>query len=120
MAQNRGRLFIIGGAEDKKGGCVILREFTRMSGGSEARIVVLPVASEHLASAKSIYLDVFRRLGVAEVQTIDINSREDANQEQTIKLIESATGVFFTGGDQVRITNLLGGTRADQILHQIY
>jgi cyanophycinase len=113
-----GPLIIIGGAEDKSGPCAILSEFVRLSGGSRSRITVLTVASEHPREVGAEYLEVLQRLGAKHVQVLDVRDRGQATSGELIEALEQATGVFFTGGDQVRITNLLGGTQADQLLHR--
>lgn len=114
----RGQLVIIGGAEDKQGECTILRHFVRLAGGPNARIVVMTVATELPLEVGAEYVELFDRLGVEDVRTFDVNCRESANATSAVKAIEKATGVFFTGGDQVRITNLLGGTKMDTALHE--
>ncbi len=113
-----GPLVIIGGAEDRQGPCSILAEFVRLSGGPKARLVVLTVASEHPREAGAEYLAVFQRLGAKDVQVVDVREREQAVAPELVTALEQATGVFFTGGNQLRITNLLGGTPADQVLHR--
>jgi len=113
-----GPLVIIGGAEDRKDKCGILREFIRLAGGSKARIVIMTVASEFPQEVGADYLEVVRRLGVKNVQAIDIRQHEQASSQELVDAIEKATAVFFTGGDQQRITHLVGGSRADQVLHR--
>jgi cyanophycinase len=113
-----GPLVVIGGAEDKKGECGILSAFARLGGRGKARLVVLTVASEHPAEVGAEYVEVFRRLGVKNTLVMDVRSREEANKGQLVAAVEHATAVFFTGGDQVRITNLLGGTELDRVLHR--
>src|SRR3712207_6638659 len=92
-----GPLVVIGGAEDKKGDCTILREFVRLAGGSRARISVMTVASEYPAEVGLEYVEVFRRLGVKQVQALDMRTREQASGTEMIEAVEKATGVFFTG-----------------------
>ena len=112
-----GALVIIGGAEDKRGDMTILREFVRLAGGEHARIVVMTVATERPLEAGANYIDVFEKIGVEDVRTFDVSSREAADRPSARKAIEHATGVFFTGGEQIRITKLLGGTQVDAALH---
>lgn len=109
---------IIGGAEEKREQAIILGEFVRLAGGAESRIVVVPVASRTPLQVGGKYHDLFSRLGAAEVDVIQISNRADANAPEVIELFEAASGVFFTGGDQRRITSLLGGTEADDVLHR--
>jgi cyanophycinase len=120
-AQNSGSLLVIGGAEDKKGEQVILKEFISLAGGDNARIVIMTVATEHPREVGEEYTRVFRQFmknpTADQVQCIHIESREEAQHEKALAAIEPATGVFFTGGDQFRITSLLGGTRVDALLH---
>jgi cyanophycinase len=117
-AQKYGQLVIIGGAEDKEGECRILREFLRRAGGREARIVVMTVATGLPGEVGSQYIRVFERLGVGEVRVVDTARREDASAPKAIEEIHHATGVFFTGGNQARITELIKGTELDDVLHQ--
>lgn len=113
-----GQLVIIGGAEDKEGDCTILREFVRRSGGLEARIVVMTVATGLPGEVGEDYIRVFERLGVQTVKVVDTARPEDASDPRAIETIEQATGVFFTGGNQARITELLKGTELEQTLHK--
>ncbi|MBY0230578.1 MAG: cyanophycinase [Gemmataceae bacterium] len=113
-----GPLMVIGGAEDKTGRCAILREFVRLAGGARARIVVLTVASEYPAEVGAEYAEVLARLGAGQVRPLDVRRREEACAEGLVEAIGAATGVFFTGGDQLRIANLLGGTATDRALRR--
>lgn len=117
-AQKHGQLVIIGGAEDKEGDCVILREFLRRAGGMEARIVVMTVATGLPGEVGAQYVDIFERLGVGEVCVVDTARREDGEDPKAIESINKATGVFFTGGNQARITDLLKDTEVDKLLHK--
>jgi cyanophycinase len=118
LKQNAGPLVIIGGAEDKTGEMEILKRFIELAGGPRARIFVIAVASEYPAEVASVYVDAFTRLGVESVRKLGISNRGHANNPYAVEAIEKATGVFFTGGNQVRITNLLGGTKLDSVLHR--
>lgn len=115
-----GQLVIIGGAEDKKNDCKVLREFIRQSGGRQAHIVVMTVATDLPGEVGTDYHDVFERLGVEEVRIVNTVEREDADCPETLEAIEWATGVYFTGGDQARITRFLKDTEFDRLIHQRY
>lgn len=117
MDGERGPLVIIGGAEDKTNEKKILREFVRLAGGSHARVVVMTVATDLPIEVGAEYIDVFEQIGVQDVRTFDVSSRTAANRLSACKAIEEASGVFFTGGEQIRITTLLGGTKVDAALH---
>lgn len=113
-----GQLIIIGGSEDKEGSCTILREFVRRAGGREARIVVMTVATSLPGEVGTEYRAIFARFGVDTVEIVDTERREDADNPRDLEVIDSATGVFFTGGDQARITDLLKDTEIDKLLHE--
>lgn len=119
-SKTRGQLIIIGGAEDKEGECKILREFVRRAGGINARIVVMTVATELPREVGENYIKVFERLGAEDVRIVDTVSREDASSSTYLEAIEKATGVFFTGGDQSRITSILKDTQLDAAIHKRY
>jgi cyanophycinase len=113
-----GPLVVIGGSEDRTGHCSILKEFVGLGGGAKAHLLVMTVASRQPQEVGDIYVETFRRLGVKHVQTVDIEQHEQANERELGELVAGASGVFFTGGDQVRITNLLGGSLLDRVLHR--
>lgn len=118
--QKAGQLVIIGGAEDKDGDCKVLREFVRCAGGAEARIAVMTVATELPREVGDDYIRVFERLGVEDIRIIDTVYREDADNSSYLKTLDKATGVFFTGGDQARITDTLKDTEIHKALHRRY
>lgn len=113
-----GQLIIIGGAEDKEGDCTILREFVRRAGSREAKIVVMTVATSLPGEVGADYRHIFEKLGADTVNIVDTERREDSDRPRDLKIIDNATGVFFTGGDQARITELLKNTEIDSLLHQ--
>ena len=116
----KGSLVIIGGAEDKSGECRILRHLSDMAGGSGARITILTTASEESEEAGIVYRDVFNKLGAGKIRIMNINTRDDANMDSISELATEPTCIFFTGGDQLRITSILGGTKAFKALHEAY
>lgn len=112
------QLVIIGGAEDKQGDCTILREFVRRAGGINARIIVMTVATELPREVGEDYMRIFERLGVEDVRIVDTVEREDASSSTYLEAVEKATGVFFTGGNQARITSVLRDTDLHKLLHK--
>jgi cyanophycinase len=118
LSEARGKLVVIGGAEDREGECLILKEFVRLSKGGKARVVVMTVATDHPEEVGADYRKVFKRLGAADVKVVDVSEREDTESVKAMKAIEEATGLFFTGGDQLHITALLGGTEMDRLIKQ--
>jgi cyanophycinase len=101
---------IIGGAEDKLGRRTILRDFVAASGGDEARIAVLPTASSLGPEVIEVYDALFRRLGAAEVVSVRPESREDAHDRELVERIAKATGIFMTGGNQLKLSAIVAGT----------
>ncbi|GAA3449956.1 cyanophycinase [Dactylosporangium matsuzakiense] len=113
-----GKLLVIGGAESHDAGDdEILERFVLLAGGSDAHLVVIATASESPGEREQEYAEVLHRLGAQRVTALRLASREDANGEPAVAVIERASGVFFTGGDQLRITTVLGGTKVDKALH---
>lgn len=98
-----GRLMVIGGAEDRASDCWLLQAFAELCGGVGARIVLITTASGRPAQSFATYLEAFRRLGIGDVRELWLDSREQANSEQTVATLARATGIFFTGGDQARL-----------------
>ena len=103
-------LLIIGGAEDKVGRATILRRFVRLAGGRKARIVVIPTASSVPDETVETYSTVFGRLGVAELAVVNPRSRQAAAGEALLRTMDDATGVFITGGNQLKLSQLFVGT----------
>lgn len=115
-----GQLLIIGGAEDKEGECQILRSFVTLAAKKGGPLVIMTAATQYPQRVSSEYLKLFRRLGADKVISLDIPSRQQAQSAGAAETIMAAGGIFFTGGDQVRITSLLGGTQVDVALHDAY
>jgi cyanophycinase len=107
--RTRGWIIPIGGAENKENDRHILERFVRVSGGSDADIVVIPTASR-LHETGPRYEKLFRDIGAARVTVMDFDTRRDCHEPGRLERLEQASGVFFTGGNQLRLTTLLGGT----------
>ena len=101
---------IIGGAEDKLRKRTILQEFVRAAGGPDARIAVIPTASSIGSEVTEVYDALFRREGAADVVAVRPETREDAHDPRLIAAIEDATGVFMTGGNQLKLSAIVCGT----------
>ncbi|MBE9197644.1 MULTISPECIES: cyanophycinase [unclassified Nodularia (in: cyanobacteria)] len=112
------QLVIIGGAEDRDGDSQILREFVRRAGGIKAKIVIMTAAAELPRDVGDDYIKVFERLGSEGVRILDTETRDDASSSTALEAIAQATGIFFTGGDQARITSILKDTEIDAAIHQ--
>lgn len=113
-----GPLVVIGGAEDKVGRSVILRRVVALAGGrGRARIVVVPTASSVETEMVEVYTDLFHRLGAAEVTSVRPTSRATADDPALAAQTASATGVFMTGGNQLKLSQLLTGTALGDAIH---
>ncbi|WP_151085692.1 cyanophycinase [Hymenobacter baengnokdamensis] len=113
----KGKLLIIGGHEQRgKGGSdseqsseSILQRFVKEL-HQKHTVVVIPTASEIPEESAQDYVDVFTGFGVKQVEVLNVQSREQANSVEALEMLDRADGVMFTGGDQLRLTSLLGGT----------
>jgi cyanophycinase len=113
--QSRGWIVPIGGAENKENDRTILERFVRVAGGAAADIVVIPTASRvHETGAR--YEQVFRDIGAARVTVMDFDTRRDCHEQGRLERIGEASGIFFTGGNQLRLTALLGGTPVAKLI----
>ncbi|WP_456438449.1 cyanophycinase [Psychroserpens sp.] len=131
MLTNKGTLIPIGGNEDKgieeneqytlefidEG---ILYHVVRESGGTDAKIVVIPTASSIPVEVGENYLEAFATLGCENVTVLDIRSKEDSEKQDSIDLIKSANCIMFSGGDQSKIANKIGGTEIHEIIKHRY
>jgi cyanophycinase len=113
--EERGWIIPIGGAEEKDNDPVILRRFVELCGGDEADIVVIPTASRR-SDTGARYESIFREIGVARVTAIDFDTRRDCEEKGRLQRIGQASGLFFTGGNQLRLTTLLGGTSVAKLI----
>jgi len=113
--EERGWIVPIGGAEEKESSPRILERFVRVCGGSDADIVVIPTASRQTDTGAR-YERIFRELGAERVDALDFAHRDDGKREDRLRRIERASGIFFTGGNQLRISTILGGTPAAKLI----
>jgi cyanophycinase len=116
----KGKLVIIGGGEDKKDDCVILKKFIRLASATKARIAIMTVATDKPEEYANEYQKVFKRLGVEDARAVDVSRRKDVHDPKALEIIKQATGIFFTGGDQLHITSLMGGTEMQQLIRKRY
>jgi cyanophycinase len=105
-----GPLMIIGGAEDKLRKRTILKDFVSASGGPDARIVLVPTASSLGDEVVEVYDALFRRLGAGDVTSCRPQTREEAHDPTWVERIDAATGVFMTGGNQLKLSAIICGT----------
>jgi cyanophycinase len=113
----RGFIIPIGGREDKLANPRVLQRFIELSGGSDAYIVIIPTASR-LPETGPAYVELFKEMGANEVVSIAIENRLDAETPSYLEHLEKATGVFMTGGNQLLLSTILGGTAVAQAIRR--
>src|SRR6185369_12561858 len=112
-------LIIIGGKEDRTADKVILGEVARRVGSG--KLVVSTVAMKNNPSQLfEEYEHAFRALGVKHLFKLELNEREEATRDSKVRILDDAVGVFFTGGDQVKITSQIGDTPIFRRIQEIY
>ena len=109
--ETRGWIIPIGGGEKKSKSSTIMQRFVELAGGADARMAIIPTASQ-LEDAGSRTTKVFRDLGVAHVDIVPLDTRDDCEDPEQIAMLENATGIFFTGGNQLRLSTTIGGSKA--------
>lgn len=106
-----GPVMVIGGAEDKLKERVILSRFIELAGGADARIVVISTASSLGEVATDLYRELFEHIGCGDVTGLRPLSREEANDPAAEAAVREATGIFLSGGNQLRLASVVGGTK---------
>jgi cyanophycinase len=113
----RGYIVPVGGAEEKIGDVAILRRFAELCGGSGCKIAIIPTASM-LSETGSRYEKIFTDLGVAEAISLPIAHRSDGERKEWLDVLDRVNGVFLTGGNQLRLSTMIGGTSVAKALRR--
>lgn len=111
---------VIGGAEDKLGQRTILSRFVKFAGGASARIAVVATASSLGDEATELYRALFLRLGAQQVDGVRPVTRGEANDPAHARVLDQASGVFLTGGNQVKLATVVAGTKLGDALHRAH
>jgi len=120
----KGKLLLIGGAEDKAGTqdleiidknrdfkpLEILSKLIPDNGAKKQSVEIITTASCVPGDVAKTYKEAFDNIGFGNVHFIHMGNNEDANNPEFVKRIEKAHAVFFTGGDQFRLSTILGNT----------
>jgi cyanophycinase len=112
-----GRLLIIGGAEDRASKAGLLERFVELAGGEKARIVLVTTATGMPDKVHADYERAFRKLGVEDIHELRLHGRGDADGDEAANALADASGVFLAGGDQSRLTTLVG-SRVNDLLEE--
>ncbi len=115
-----GYLVAIGGAEDKSQELIILKRVLELAPGETLDVVVIGTASGIPDQVLPTYRDAFTRAGARCVHTLDIRRRSDAGEAEHLEVIRRAEAIFFTGGDQLRLTHVLGGSPLLEAIRERY
>lgn len=110
---DRGFIIPIGGGEDRVKDMQIHRKFVELSGDANADIVIIPTASQ-LEETGPDYHRIFSDLGAGKVEFLPITQRADCDNPTFADMLDHATGIFITGGNQLRLSTILGGTLVAQ------
>src|SRR5215213_5488487 len=114
MARSESTFIAIGGGGTTDS--ILEAFFDAIKDKRDASVVVMTVASNDTNGMTSAYNSMFRKHNVKHVSMIDIVGRQDALNEGALKKIEDADAIYFTGGDQLNITSLYGGSPLDYLL----
>ncbi len=116
----QGRLIIIGGHEAKEDNAIILNQVAEVTNAGNGHLVVITVATQEPEELGKQYHKTFTELGIQKIDILDIRTRDEASDEAIVKRIEPATTIFFTGGDQLRITSQIGDSPLFRCIRDIY
>jgi cyanophycinase len=106
-----GDLYVIGGAEDKLQQRTVLRRFVEASGAGDAVLAVVPSASSLGIEIVQVYRTLFERLGAGEVRVLRPENRGQADDGDLAAQLSGVTGIFMTGGNQLKLSGIVNGTR---------
>ncbi|MBC7861518.1 MAG: cyanophycinase, partial [Bacteroidia bacterium] len=136
MSVPKGKLIIIGGSVDKGSYAenqadlpqklkffdrgILKRITTEAAKKNASRIEIITTASSIPEEVGQEYISAFGNLDVKDVHVLDVRKRDEANAPDTIERLRNADVVVFTGGDQLRLTSIFGGTAFHQLLLERY
>ena len=113
-------LLIIGGAEDRRGKARILRRFVKLAGGKNAAIVIIPTASSSQSEVVSAYAKLFMKIGIGGWDVVNPQTRAQASDPAGVAALDAATGIFMTGGSQLRLSQIFAGTPMGDAIHRAH
>ncbi len=131
----KGKLLAIGGKEDRGKGpspdsnqennlnfieMGVLERFCKELRGNDPKIAIIPTASSEPDELAGDYIKAFKKIGLDNTQVIPIRGRADTANPDFVKIAQSAAGFMFTGGDQLRLTSIFGGTAFLELLKERY
>lgn len=118
MSKSDSTLIAIGGGGFSETADILQAFLGLLKDKRDPQITVMTVATDEPEKAASKYNSLFRANGIKHVSVIDLSEREDAFKESALKRVREADALFFTGGDQLNVTSLLGGTPLHDLIHE--
>jgi cyanophycinase len=118
MGDAAGPLVIIGGHEDKQGDRIILKEVARHLNGG--RLVIATVASNEPEGYFDSYREAFGAIGVTDLAELYVEDRAESLNGAALATLDGAAGVFFSGGDQLRISSQIGDTPIERRIRELH
>ena len=115
---DRGYIIPIGGAVSKRKEPTILEKFVKLCGGDRAIITVIPTATK-LEDNGEFFTSLFTEMGASDVFSIDIKKRSDCSREDYLSNLRKSTGVFISGGNQLRLSTIFGGTPVAKVIRKL-
>jgi cyanophycinase len=118
MSKSDSTLFAIGGGEMTEAPDILDEFLGLLKDTPDEHIVVMTVATNEPKEVGRKYSSMFRNRGVKHVSVVDISDRDDSFDKRAIKKIHDADALFFTGGDQLHVTSLMGGSPLNDIIYE--
>lgn len=118
--KQKGKLIIIGGHENRNGDSRILEEVAQAAIKKNSAIVIVTVATQLPEEVSQEYIKVFKDMGVKKIEVLDIRERGEARELECVQKLDEAAVVFFTGGDQLRITSQIGDSLVFQRMREMF
>jgi cyanophycinase len=118
MSNGAATLIAIGGGELEEATDILEKLLSLIKKNKDARLVVMTIATNEPDRAADKYNRLFRKNGIKHVSIIDVSQRDDAFKETGLKKVREADALFFTGGDQLNITSLLGGSKLHNLIYE--
>jgi cyanophycinase len=111
IAKPKGTLIPIGGGEDKKDNMDVLSRVVEETGKKKPRVCLITVATNLPEEVGQDYNDAFSELGISDVKIIHSESRKEADLPENLEIVRNCDAVLFSGGNQLKLSSLLGGTK---------
>jgi cyanophycinase len=116
----KGVLIPIGGGEDKKEHKTVLTRVIEETGKKKPRICVVTIATNLPKEVAADYRAAFKDLNIEKISLIHYDNRPEADSEANLKKVRECDAILFSGGNQLKLSSLLGGTKLIQLIKERY